>query len=113
MNTNNLHRLIALFESLPDDKVNLEWWRSDGIYCDANISDEQLVDTECGTCGCIVGWLPVLTGIPVAGFKYSQLAHFLDIPALVAFNVATYDLKPEERDLPHRDIVLNRLRGLL
>jgi hypothetical protein len=107
MNTHNLHRLINLFESLPDHKVNLNCWRTLDKY--GYVGDDLLVNDD-DTCGCIVGWLPVLTGVPVQQYSYLQLARFLDIPIDMAIDIgdASYDY-----ETPCRVIALERLRGLL
>jgi hypothetical protein len=112
MNTHNLNRLIALLESLPDEKVDLDHWRSDGNYFDDNISDDQLVN-DCGTCGCIVGWLPVLTGVPVDHYRRNQLADFLSIGNDLAYDIAHYNFNDTEIGLPDRIVALNRLKELL
>jgi hypothetical protein len=107
MNINNLNKLIDLFEGLPDHKVNLSGWRSgrDGRYH----SDYELAN-DCDSCGCIVGFLPLLTGIPVVTYRFSQLADFLDVDIDTAVVIGD---RNEKWSVPDRDVALERLRGLL
>jgi hypothetical protein len=112
MNIDNLNRLIELFESLPDEKVNLDRWRTvDYTQCTLEyyVTDDLLVN-DCGTCGCIVGWLPVLTGVPVSKYSYVQLADFLNIPCKLAYDIEEHEM---EIWLSHKVIAINRLKELL
>jgi hypothetical protein len=110
VNIENLHKLISFFEQLPAEKVDLWDWRT-CINGDMGgyVSDDELRD-GCGTCGCVVGWLPLITGIPVSKYKFKQLEDFLDIDSDAAYNIARRNYSTKISD---KEVVLERLQKLL
>jgi hypothetical protein len=110
MNIDNLNKLIKFFEELPTEKVNLWDWRT-CINGDMGgyVSDDELRD-GCDTCGCVVGWLPVITGIPVSKYKFKQLEKFLDIDSDAAYSIAR---RNDSTKISDKEVVLERLKKLL
>ena len=88
MNTNNLHRLIDLLESLPEEQAN--------------------PDCACDISACLVGWLPVLTGVMT-----NKLHEFLDVHPDVVQYVISCNLRHDEYGLHHKVVAINRLKELL
>jgi hypothetical protein len=126
MNKENLNILIKFFEQLPDRKVDLDDWRSfsdaepvdddgwRGFSDDVYASDAELVDNYCGACGCIVGWLTVLTGVKVERFEYENLAQYLCVSNAIAESLATPNVSIHESVFTNdKAIVLYRLKNLL
>jgi hypothetical protein len=112
MNVKNLKTLIDFFEQLPDEKVGLNYWRARHGH-DDYVNDHDLAN-ECGTVGCLVGWLPVLTGVDVPYFTHHQLAEYLGINVAISVTLSTNCVSYDERLTgSDRAIVLNRLRSLL
>jgi hypothetical protein len=110
MNKENLNILIKFFEQLPAEKVDLYNWRTaNNDDIGGYVSDSELRD-GCGTCGCVVGWLPVITGMPVSKYRFKQLEDFLDIDGDAAYSIAC---RNDYIKLSDKEVVLKRLKNLL
>jgi hypothetical protein len=109
VNIDNLNKLISFFEQLPAEKVYLACWRYDSSNDITLVSDDKLLN-DCNTCGCVVGWLPVITGIPVSKYRFKQLEDFLDIDSDAAYNIARRNYSTKISD---KEVVLERLQKLL
>jgi hypothetical protein len=114
MNIDNLNKLIDLFDRLPDHKVDLGNWRSvkDNFrYC----TNEELIN-DCDTCGCVAGYIPLLTGENVYGsYGYHLIADYLDVTYEVAESIGSFEVSRWVGAIhyTHRAIVLKRLRSLI
>lgn len=71
MNKIRLAILADFLDSVPPKKFNLESWRDSNSPFE-NRSDEALLDTDCGTTGCAIGYACAIPELKAEGLSWQN-----------------------------------------
>lgn len=73
MNKERLTKLADFLDTVPEHKFDLESWRSDSTgdeSWEALVDDAHLLNFDCGTTGCAVGWACVMPEFQAEGLAW-------------------------------------------
>lgn len=73
MNKERLNKLADFLDTVPERKFDLDTWRvnADGKEVfDESTDDEQLLNFDCGTSGCAIGWACAMPEFKAQGLTW-------------------------------------------